>query len=74
MMDTPTPRNVPIIAQEAAPEYTHCDNDTTQLRASGCRSCSQMIQENGITRCQTLMLDINLIISANEIVCPEGVW
>lgn len=74
MMDTPTPRDVPVIAAEAAPEYTYCESQITQMRSTGCRSCSQMIEESGITRCQSLSLDINLIISANEIVCPEGVW
>lgn len=72
--DTPPHNNVPSIAEVSAPQYTHCDTETTQQRAVGCRSCSFMIEENGITRCQQLLLDINLIISADEISCPEGVW
>jgi hypothetical protein len=74
MIDSPTPNNVPVIAEPVAPEYTNCDSGIAHARATGCKSCSNMVEDMGVTRCQLLALDINLIISANEIICPEGVW
>lgn len=74
MTDTPPPNNVPIIADPSAPQYTPCNSITGELRASGCLTCNNVIEVNTITRCQLLSLDINLIISANEINCPIGVW
>jgi len=72
--NTPTPNDVPIIADVNAPVYTNCDMSTTLTRSNGCVSCVNMIEVGGVTRCQLLSLDINLIISANEISCPIGVW
>ena len=72
--NTPTPNNVPVIADVNAPAYTNCDMSTTLIRSNGCASCVNMIVVQDITRCQLLCLDINLIISANEISGPIGVW
>jgi hypothetical protein len=74
MSDTPPPNNVPIIAEASAPQYTQCSSATTELRTNGCLSCNNMIDVDSITHCQLLSLNINLIISADEIVCPIGVW
>jgi len=81
--NTPTPNNVPVIADVNAPVYTNCDMSTTLTRANGCASCVNimhyassidMIDVLDMSRCQLLSLDINVIISANEISCPIGVW
>ena len=71
--DTPTPNDVPVIAEVTAPEYTHTTSEVTELRSQGCRECSYFIFD-GVTKCSKLGLDINLIISVNEISCPEDVW
>jgi len=72
--DTPQYEDVPTIAEDAAPVYTPCSNEIREERANLCRACSFMTDDHTITRCSRLSLDINLVISSNEIACPEEIW
>ena len=63
----------PVIADTNAPTYTSCDRQTTMFRVSKCRSCVNRTDEE-FTRCSITQLDINLMISASQLTCPEGYW
>lgn len=63
-----------IIAETTAPTYTTCSSDITSARSEFCRDCVHMINVDSITQCELLLLDINLIITSNEIICPEENW
>lgn len=72
--DTPPYEDVPAIAEDAAPAYTPCSDEIREQRANLCRACNFMVIEETLTRCSRLSLDINLVISSNEIACPEEIW
>ena len=72
--DTPPYEDMPAIAEDTAPTYTPCSDQMREERANLCKVCSFMTNDQSITRCSRLLLDINLVISSNEIACPEGIW
>jgi hypothetical protein len=63
----------PIIAEPDAPDYTSCNRQTRAFRVSKCNVCVNRTNEE-ITRCSITQLDINLMISATQLTCPEGYW
>lgn len=63
----------PVIADPNAPTYTSCSSQTTKIRDSICNSCVNRTDEQ-FTKCSITQLDINLMISANQLTCPEGYW
>ncbi len=76
MTDTPPrPDNIdpPVIADPDAPTYTSCNSQTTMFRVSKCNTCVNRTDEE-FTKCSITQLDINLMISANQLACPEGYW
>jgi glycerol-3-phosphate cytidylyltransferase-like family protein len=74
MINSPTANTQLQVIAEVAPTYTVCSIDITDERREFCKACPQMTHENDITRCSTLALDVNLIITSTEIACPEGNW
>ena len=56
--------------------YTHCSEEETKKRVEFCSQCDKMsVEEDGTTKCALLPnLEINLIISTNEISCPKENW
>jgi hypothetical protein len=75
MIDSPTSNTqLQVVAEVTAPTYTLCSTEITDERQSFCKECPQLIFDGGITKCTALSLDVNLIITSNEIACPEGNW
>lgn len=62
-----------VIADPNAPDYTSCTRQTRAYRVSKCDVCVNRTNEE-ITKCSITQLDINLMISATQLTCPEGYW
>lgn len=63
----------PVIADPNAPEYTSCDRAVRTYRVNKCRDCVNRTNEE-FPKCSITQLDINLMISATQLTCPEGYW
>lgn len=73
MIDSPPGNNVPVITDTNAIDYTICTAQVMSNRSAICGSCVNRTTEV-IPKCSLNQLDINLMISVNEQVCPGEYW